>query len=295
MKLNIGRVLSTAWAMTKQRFWLLVGMWAVFFGIQAIYFTVAGTFLLGSTMAFGAVGAGLDSPEAILGSMSIGVILLGTIFYVGYFVILFASQAASAILGSPLESGNFGEALGKGFRSGLTLLGVTILMVILYLIFAAVYSLILVALSFLGDAAGLVGALLFIPVGIYLALRFAVLMPVVAVERVYNPITAIRRTWEVTSGNVLGILLVTLVAIALAVVFLAIPFFVIFGAAGAASLSDGDPSAALSAAAVGSILFGALLFLPLYVAYSIISVVMNSSLHAELTDADTQTLEDTFS
>jgi hypothetical protein len=295
MKLDIGRVFSNTWAMIKQRFWLLVGMWAVFFGIQAVYFTVAGTFVFGSAMAFGAVGAGLDSPEAVLGGLGIGVILLGAIFYIGYFVILFASQAASAILGSPIESGNFGEALGAGFKSGLTLLGVTVLMVILYLIFVAGYSLIFAALSFLGDAAGLVGALLFIPVGIYLALRFAVLMPVVAVERVFNPITAIRRTWEVTSGNVLGILLVTIVAIALALVFLGIPFFVIFGAAGAASLSDGDPSAALSAAAIGSMLVGFLLFLPLYVVYSIVSVVINSCLHAELTDADQVSLEDTFS
>jgi hypothetical protein len=52
--------------------------------------------------------------------------------------------------------------------------------------------------------AGLV-TLFMAPVSIYLLIRFALITPVIAVEGVRNPITAMQRSWQVTKGNSLRI------------------------------------------------------------------------------------------
>lgn len=295
MKLEVGLVLPSAWAMIKQKFWVLLGMWAVFFGIQMVFQTVMGAFMGGSMMALGALGPGLDSPDALLGGAGVGAFLLLLVFMAGYLLIMLASQAAMAILGSPLNRDSFGDALANGFKSALTLLGTTLLLMILYFVFGIAYTLFAAALTILGDVGAIIAALLLLPAMIYFAMRFAVLVPVIGVEKVFNPLTAIKRTWEVTSGNVLGIFLVTLVVIVAALVLLGVPFFVMFGAVGAIGLSGSDPGAGMGVAAMGAAFIGLLLFFPLYIIFSIVSVVINSCLHAELTDSEAEDLEATFS
>lgn len=105
--IDIGRVFSTSWAMLRQRFWLLAGMWGVFFAIQ-----LAGLFVLGILMAMvgvagAAAGGGLDDPTAMAG-LGVGVILLMVLFYGAYLVLVLAQQAAMVTLASPLEQPSSG-------------------------------------------------------------------------------------------------------------------------------------------------------------------------------------------
>lgn len=295
MKLEVGRVLSTSWTMIKQRFWLLCAMWLVYLAIQMVYSTVMGGFIGGSMLVFGMAGAGMDSPEALLGGLGIGVMVVMILFYIGYIVVAFAQQAAMVALGSPIEKPAFGDALSAGLKAGLTLLGVTVLVVGAYLVLIVGIALLSLVLSFMGDAGPVLASLIFLPAMIYLGLRFVVVVPVVVIEKFFNPIAAVRRSWQITGGKVLGIFLVMLANVAIAVVMLGIPVLIVFGTFGAIGAGAGDPDPAMAIAAFGTVIGALLLFFPLFLIYSIVSVVINACLHAELTDSETSRLEATFS
>lgn len=295
MKLEVGRVLSTSWTMTKQRFWLLCAMWLVYLVIQVVYSTVMGGFLGGSMLVFGMAGAGMDNPEALLGGLGIGVIVVMILFYAGYIVVAFAQQAAMIALGSPVEKPAFGDALTAGLKAGLTLTGVTVIVLAAYLVLIAGIALLTLVFSFMGDAGPVLATLIFLPAMIYFGLRFVVVAPVVVVEKLFNPIEAVRRTWQITGGNVIGILLVMLANLAIAVVMLGIPVLIVFGTFGAIGAGAGDPDPAMAIAAFGTAIGAMLLLFPLFLVYTIVSAVINACLHAQLSDSETSKLEATFS
>lgn len=284
--IDIGRVFSTSFAMLRQRFWPLVGMWAVFFAIQ-----MAGSILLGVAMAMmgaagmASLGAGMDDPSAITG-MSIGLIVFMALFYGAYLVIVLAQQAAMVMLASPLEEPTFGAALSRGFKSALPFFAIAILMLLIY--FAVV-----AAVAALAGAAGLEGGslasgllLLVLPVMVYLGCRFAVLIPVVAVDQVFNPLAALRRSWAVTRGKVLRILLAIIAFAAVSLVVLGLPVMLIFGA-----VFTGQDSAG---AAAGFALLGFVIFIPLLIVYTMFASAFTASLHSEVTCNGSEQLEAVF-
>lgn len=294
MTVDIGRVFSNSWEMVKQRFWILLGMWALFFAVQMVFSTVFTAVLGGSMFALGAAAGGLDDPNMLMaGGFGIGFILFTIIFYLGYIVIMLAQQCAMAALASPLDRVAFGDAFRTSFRAGLTFFGVTLLLVIAYFAFALAGVLVAALLSMLGDAGAIIAGILIVPAVIYLVLRLSVIVPVVAVDRTFNPVQAIRRTWQMTGGNVLAILVVSVISLVIALALLGIPIALMFGSLVAIGSGSTDPAAALGA--MGSIIGGVLLLFPLFIVYSIVSVVINVCLHAEMTDSQTARLEETFS
>jgi len=96
-----------------------------------------------------------------------------------------------------------GEALRLAIRALPTVLGATLLF------FAGYMSAVLV-LAVLGaglaKASGL-GAIVALAVlaliagVVYAAIRFLLILPVVVIERVFNPVTALARSWRLTKGN----------------------------------------------------------------------------------------------
>ncbi len=70
----------------------------------------------------------------------------------------------------------------------------------------------LAAASGIGALAFLIG-MLAIPVMLYLMIKFAMVAPVMAIERTYNPITAMKRSWSLTKGNSLRIFLFFLLVV----------------------------------------------------------------------------------
>ncbi|WP_162627726.1 hypothetical protein [Erythrobacter sp. KY5] len=292
MSVDIARVFSDSWAMIKQRFFQLLGMWIVFLVINLLYMTIGGAFMGGSMFAMGAAATGVDDPGALLGGLGVGLVLMMILFYLGSMVIIFAQQCAMSALGTPLRQTPFNEAMVAGFKGGVTFIAVSILLAIAYFAFFLAYTLIGMVLSLIGEAAVVLTAVLFLPLLIYLALRLSVIVPVVAVDRVFNPITAIRRAWGMTSGNVLSILGVYLVIIALALVLLIVPFSLMFGSVFIAGATGSD---AASLAAAGSVIGGFLLIIPLFLIYSVIAIVIGACLHAQLTDTRAEEATRTFS
>ncbi|EAQ27606.1 hypothetical protein NAP1_08437 [Erythrobacter sp. NAP1] len=292
MSVDIARVFSDSWTIIKQRFFQLLGMWIVFFVLNLLYTMIGGAFIGGSVFAMGATAASVDDPGMLLGGLGIGVAVMMFAFYLGSIVIIFAQQCAMSALGTPLRPVQFNDALMAGFKGGVTFIAIAILLAIAYFAFFLVSALIGLVLSAIDGAAVLLTTVLFFPLLVYLALRLSVIVPVVAVDRVFNPLTAIRRTWGMTSGKVLSILGVYLVIIAIALVLLGIPFFLMFGSVFLAGASGSD---AAGLAAAGSMIGGFLLLIPMFLIYSVIAIVISACLHAQLTDTRVEEATQTFS
>ncbi|NBB26507.1 hypothetical protein GVM20_15345 [Porphyrobacter sp. SLTP] len=288
--MDIGRVFSISFAMFRQRFWLLLGMWLVFLVIQ---FAAAIAMFVG-VMVMGLAGmagfsAGLDDPAALTG-LGIGMIAVVVVFYAGYIVILLAQQAAMVTIASPLEEPSFGGAMVRGFRSALPFFALAVLMLLGYFGLALGVMVMLGVSDAVGGSGGGVLAailpLLSLPVLIYLACRFAVLIPVVAVDQVFNPVKAIRRSWSVTRGKALAILLALIAFVLGSLVALGLPVALLFAATDAASGGSG--------AAITLSIIGGLLIIPLMIAYAMFTSAFTASLHSEVTGGGSDRLEEVF-
>lgn len=288
--MDIGRVFSISFAMFRQRFWLLLGMWLVFLVIQfaaaiAIFVGVIGMGLAGAA----GLAGGLEDPAAFTG-LGIGMIAAVVLFYAGYIVILLAQQAAMVTIASPLEEPSFGGAMVRGFRSALPFFALAVLMMLGYFILALGIMMLLGVSDAVGGSGGRAFAailpILFLPVIIYLACRFAVLIPVVAVDQVFNPITALRRSWSVTRGKTLAILLALIAFVVVSLVAVGLPVVLLIAAADAAEGGSG-------AGAVLAII-GGLLIIPVMIVYTLFAAAFTASLHSEVTGGGSDRLEEVF-
>lgn len=267
--------------MLRQRFWLLLGMFAVFFAIQLVGSMVLGIVLaLMGAAGAASLGAGLEDPSAITG-MGIGLIIFAVLFYGAYLVLLMAQQAAMVTIASPLEDAAFGTAMARGFKSALPFFAITVILMIGYFAF----GLLLAGMS-LAVGGNIIAGVLFAPVIIYLGCRLSVLIPVVAVDQVFNPIAAIRRSWAVTQGRVLGIFLATLAFGVLTIAIIGLPFLLVFGAVAA---GEDNPEAAIGAA-----LLAILAFIPILVIYTMFATSYMAALHNEVTGGGAERLEEVF-
>lgn len=289
--MDIGRVFSISFAMFRQRFWLLLGMWLVFLIIQfaAAIALFVGVMVMGLAGAAG-FAAGLDDPAALTG-LGIGMIAAIVVFYAGYIVILLAQQAAMVTIASPLEEPSFGGAMVRGFRSALPFFALAVLLLLLGYFALALGVVVLLGASDAarGSGDGALAAilpLLSLPVIIYLACRFAVLIPVVAVDQVFNPITALRRSWSVTRGKALAILLALIAFVVVSLVALGLPVALLFAATDAAEGGSG----------AGTVLaiIGGLLIIPVLIAYTLFASAFTASLHSEVTGGGSDRLEEVF-
>ncbi len=286
--IDIGRVFSTSWDMLRQRFWPLVGMWAVFFAVQMVAVVVLGILMAVMGIAGAGMGGGMEDPSALAG-MGVGMVLAMVLFYAAYIVLALAQQAAMVTLASPLEQAGFGAALSRGFKSALPFFAITILLVLAYMAIGGGLMAMIAAVG-VGSAdaaAGLGGImlLLFLPVLIYLGCRFSVLVGVVAVDQVFNPFTAIRRSWNVTQGKVWRIFLATVVFMLISLVIIGLPVLLIFGSAFGAA-QGGEPSM--------MVLLGPLLMLPLFIVYTIFATAYVAALHSEVTGGGAEAYGEVF-
>lgn len=287
--IDIGRVFATSWAMLRQRFWLLLGMFAVFFAIQMVGSMVLGIVLaiMGAAGAV-SIGAGLDDPAAITG-MGVFLVLFMVLFYGAYLVLVLAQQAAMVTIASPLEDASFGNAMARGFKSALPFFVISVILGVGYFALGAlVFGIAGAAGLGGGTGGGIVGIvllLLFMPGIVYPGCRMAVLVPVVAVDQVFNPIAAIRRSWAVTQGRVLGIFLATLALGVLTLVVFGVPFGLIFGTAVSGDPGSGTPLL---------LLLLPIVFLPVFVVYVMFASSFMAALHNEVTGGGSERLEEVF-
>ena len=272
MTLGVSQVISDSFQMLKSRFGRLLGLYLIFFVIQMVLFSMFGGMFMGLAMTggnFESVGAG-----AMAGML---------IFYLVYFLVSFAQSAALSHQASPLHDPNLGDSLGAGVRSALPLLGITVLLGLAYFVCALVIGFVVAMLAQMPSPIG--GILSFVAIVailigvIYLACRLAVIGPVVAIDRIGNPVAALQRTWALTRGNALQIFLVILVIGAISVVamlLLAAPFISALMSAGA----SGTPPSIATIGTLGA--FSIVGLVAASVLLALLWAAVGSAIHAGL-------------
>lgn len=117
---------------------------------------------------------------------------------------------------------------------------------------------------------------------IYIGIRMSLVAPVVAVDRVRNPIEALRRSWELTRGNTARILLFFIL---LGVAFLVV-LMVIMAAAGVAlALVAGGEAAKMVAAVISSLLTAVM---------TLYFIAVMASIHRQLSGPSAEAVSITF-
>lgn len=283
--MSVSDVLSTTLAMLRSRGIGLVAIWLGFIVLivllAAVFFGVAGG---GALLASGIGGGGLGAGAGL------GFLVVVVAFYFVYILVYMAQSLAMAHYASPLVQADIGASFGVGFRRSLTMLGLVMLLLVLYFVAAMVFAMVAAALGSLADVLGVVLGLAMIPVGIYFLCRLSILLPVVAVDGVGNPASAISRSWRLTSGNVLAIFLALLAYIVAAVV--------VFGAI-LAIFTGSTQGLQSSLATGGGPGFGAMagmviIFAVVGLVFAAAGAALMSAIHSKLSDMGAETLAETF-
>ena len=282
MDLRISAVLSNMLATVKQRIGPLLGLFAIFIAINLVLGVVMFGLIGGGAFMFGQ----MENPAA----MGVGFLLAFILFYIVYILVSFAMSAALVHHSSPVLTPSFGESFAMGFKRLPTLVGLVLLLLVAYFAFVIVGVLVGAVFSQAGDAGAILAFVLLGIVGIWLACRLAIMMPVIVVDGVTNPITAIRRSWALTRGNALRIFL-TIVVFVLAVLAVLALVVGIFGGSfyGLSGSMDDGAGAGL---AVGMIALLVVIYLAFIALLTIVGNAFVASLHAAL--AGPQTVAETF-
>ena len=116
---------------------------------------------------------------------------------------------------------------------------------------------------------------------VYIAIKLSLLAPVIAIEKVYNPLAALMRSWRLTKGNSLRIFaFLALLIIAVVVVSMVLGLIVglVFGLAGG------------EVARIGGGLFNSLL----NAVYVVLMLGVLAAIHRQLAGPDAEVLSETF-
>ncbi len=280
MEISASGILSRMFEMTKNRFGALLGLWIIYFVAQIVF-----SFLFVMVAGASVFASGAMSDPNAFGAFGVGMIVSLIVFYVLYLLIYAASYASMAHMASPLLQPRFGDSFNAGIRSALTLLGVMVLLIVAYIALAFALSLLAIPLASAGNAGSIVMAIVFVPVLIYLGCRLSIVFPLVAVENIRNPITAIGRSWSLTGGSVLSILGAMIAYIVIVVVLLGLVFApLLLGGS-----SFGDPAAGI--ATMAFVFIGAIVAT---IVVTILGAALASAIHAGLAELPGGTLSETF-
>lgn len=280
MSLDIVKVISDAFGMMRDRLAALSGIWLLYFVIIAVVFTL----FFGGMLAQFTQLAMTDDPTA----MGTGVIGSFFLFYILYLLLNFAQSVSLTHQASPTHSPSFGESLTAGFRSIPTLLGLTFILIVAYVIALIPLAILGFIFAFMGDVGSILFAIIVLLAVVWVACRLSLMMPVIAVEGELNPLNAITRSWKLTSGHVLAIFIAFLIFV-VAILVAGFLLITIFGGTLTALI---DPMGG-SAAGIGvAAILGIIIFILFWAALVIFSASFIASLHNVL--AGPQTTAETF-
>lgn len=205
---SAGRALSEAFEIFKARFVPMAILTIGYYVALGLVFGTIGMAMLAPLFASAASGEPAD-PAALTAGMGGGVFLLYLVIY----ALNFWQQGAMCRLTSDRHGGSLGDAIAAGLRSVLPLFGVAIIAFVVLMAGGLVVGLIVgfAAAGAESPAIGFIFGLIAIIGFIYLAMRLSMLLPAIAIEEVRNPLTAMSRSWAMTKGHVLKLLLVFLV------------------------------------------------------------------------------------
>lgn len=280
MRFSGSRALSEAFQIMLARIGPLIAVSII--GYLAIFALSGGLMasMMPSILSGAQSGMG-QTPDAMMAQYGVGIFLL----YVVIYAVSFAQQAAACRLCSDRHEPSIGGAISAGIKAVPTLFGVAILLMI------ALFAVMLVAsLGLAGVVAGtespglsFVLALLLLIGGIYIFARLSMILPVVAIDEVRNPITAISNAWRMTGGHVLRLVLVfVLVMVVMGVLFMVLS---------ALTLGSFNPGAA---PAIGNMIGFGVLMLVLGLTVGLYFLALVAAIHRQLSDTSVNAVEDTF-
>ena len=282
--MDLGKVVSESFSMVFRRFWKLLGLFVLFTVLQWVISSIS---LLG--IGFSVFSQGFDPGSTGPG---LGAVTAMGIFYTVYLVFYAAQSLAMTHQASALLQPSFGDSVGVGLKAFLTALGLTLIYVFAYLAIFSVGGLLMASAGpnpALAVIAG-IGMLAAFVLSIWLWCRMAVTLPVVAVEGERNPIAAIKRSWVLTRGHALKILLAY---IAFAFLF-GIVVFMIFAIAGGtfASITGlGQENASTGGFIIGMLVV-IFAFFALFGFFIMVASSFMAALHTQLAGRDN--LAETF-
>ena len=277
MRFSGSRALSEAFQIMLARIGPLIAVSII--GYLAIFALSGG--LMASMLPGLLSGAQAGTPDAMLAQYGGTIILL----YIVIYAVSFAQQAALCRLCSDRHAASIGGAISAGIKCVPTLFGVAILLII------ALFALMLVAsLGMAGVVAGTESAGLTIVLGllmligfVYVFARLSMVLPVVAIDDVRNPITAIGNAWRMTGGNVLRLVLVfVLVMVVMGVLLMVLS---------ALTLGSFNPGAVPS---IGNLIGFGTLMLVFGLTVGLYFLALVAAIHRQLADTTVSAVEDTF-
>lgn len=279
MKLDISAIFVETGRIIGRKFLLLFGVWAAFLVLRIAVIAIGGAI----TGGLGVAGTYL-TPSSILGG---GAGLAIFLSYIAYLLVVLAGMAGLSGVASPLRHYGFGEAFGAGLRGAPVLLAIAIM----------IGAVLMLGMMVLGAGASwlaadnhiraiLIGCIALLILGVYLACRLALVLPIVAVEGVCNPLVALKRSWELTRHHVVTIFLATLAFAVLVVVLYGLAVLPIMGSY-AAIIYGGVSTVPGGGAMIVSLLAAVLVSIVISFAYA----VFLSVIHAGLAGAAETTAE----
>ena len=273
MKLDINRAWTDALNLMQSNLAVVAVVAGVFFFLP--YFALT---LLMPDMAQSMVFEPNDDPSVALEQI--------TALYADIWLpmlLVFVAQAIGTLALLALLRGEgrptVGQALGIGGVGLLTYIAATIIIYAAMVLIIGILMGIAIA-SGVTALAVVIGILAFVGF-IYAAIKLSLMAPVIAIDRVYNPITAITRSWRLTKGNSLRLFaFYVLLVIALVVVSMVLGMIVmlIFGLMGeeVALIGSGFVNSALNAV------------------YLVLFLGVLAAIHRQLAGPDAQVVSETF-
>ena len=283
-KFSVGQALSTAFEIFKARFVPMAILTVIYYAILFAIMGTVGMAMIGS-MAMGG-GDPISSGAGALG----GMILL----YVAMYAINFWQQAAMCRLTSDRHEPSVGAAMTAGLGAILPLFGVLVLVLVAGFVVALVFSIAIggAALGTQSSAVGVIAGLAMLAGAVYLALRLSMTLPAIAIEDHRNPITALRRSWDMTRGHVLRLLaLFVIVGVVMGLVAFTVLSATAGGMMASMAAGGGAPGAVPSMAAMGSFFVAMVLF---GLTLGIFLMALIGAIHRQLSGESVAEVEATF-
>ena len=223
MKFDSNQAWQQATAAVSANFSMLLPIAGVFFLVPSL----VSTWFFGDMQA--AMLANIANPQANE-AMVQG--MIGKFAGFGLAAMLVQSVGNMALLGLLTDRARptVGEAIGNAVKSLPTVIGAIVLFIVAYFVVALVAGIVI------GGAAALVKSMALTAIlaiaalvaVFYVLTKLSLTLPVIVIERVMNPATALTRSWQLTKGNSFRIFLFYLL-LAIAYLVVAIVVFVALG------------------------------------------------------------------
>lgn len=275
IKLDMGKAWNDAVAMLSANKDVVLVIAGVFFFLPNAFATLAMPHATVELEAMAASG-GEPDPAAMLEMFTA---LYSEIWWIILLLALFQAVGVLSLLALLTDSSRptVGEALGFGAKALLPYIAVqllsSVIMVLAIALPAALGTLIAPGIGALLALAGMI-------VAVYLYVKFSLSSPVIAIEKIMNPFTALRRSWQLTKGNSFRLFAfyVLLVLVLLVISIIASMVWAIFGIMG--------EQIGLFATAIG----GAIVSMGTIVVF----MAVLASLHRQLSGGSSEAVRDTF-